>query len=150
MPSESFSIPDITVDFIVKEVKAMSNAKETGLDDISNKLLKISIDVIGEILTHMLNISITTGYVASNWKKARVTPLFKTGDNFIVNNFRPVSVLPIVSKIIERHVFNSFYEYLDKNNLLTEHQSDLDQNIHAKRHCIALLINGCVILMKGN
>lgn len=61
--------------------------------------------------------------VASEWKKARVTPLFKSGENFIVNNYRPVSVLPIVSKIIERHVFNSFYEYLDRNNRLTEHQS---------------------------
>ena len=76
MPSGSFSIPDINFDFIVKEVKAMSNAKATGLDDISVRLLKVSKDVIGEILTHMLNISIRTGYVASNWKKKLELPLF--------------------------------------------------------------------------
>ena len=50
-------------------------------------------------------------------------PLFKSGDEHVVNNYRPVSVLPIVSKIIERHVFNSFYEYLSENSLITKCQS---------------------------
>ena len=45
-------------------------------------------------------------------KKSRVTPLCKSGDKFVVTNFRPILILAIVSKIIERHVFNSFYEYL--------------------------------------
>lgn len=79
--------------------------------------------MIAEILTFLLNMSLKSCEVASDWKKARVTPLFKSGENFIVNNDRTVSVLPIVSKIIERHAFNSFYEYLNTNNLLTEHQS---------------------------
>lgn len=45
-----------------------------------------------------------------DWKRARVTPLYKAG-KFVLNNYRPVSVLPIISKFIERHVHNSFYEY---------------------------------------
>ena len=71
----------------------------------------------------MMNFSIKAGDVATEWKKARVTPLYKSGDAFLVNNYRPVSVLPVISKIIERHVFNSFYDYLNSNHLLTEHQS---------------------------
>ena len=70
-----------------------------------------------------MNFSIRAGDVATEWKKARVTPLYKSGDAFLVNNYRPVSVLPVISKIIERHVFNSFYDYLNANHLLTEHQS---------------------------
>ena len=123
MPEGSFSIPDISVDFIKKEIKSMSNAKATGLDEISVNFLKMSIDVIGDTLAFMMNFSIRAGDVATEWKKARVTPLYKSGDAFLVNNYRPVSVLPVISKIIERHVFNSFYDYLNANHLLTEHQS---------------------------
>ena len=47
----------------------------------------------------------------------------KSGDDHIVNNYRPVSVFPIVSKILERNVFNAFYEYLSNNKLITCTQS---------------------------
>ena len=52
-----------------------------------------------------------------------MSPIFKSGDEHMVNNYRPVSVLPIISKIIEKHVFNSFYEYLSENHLITSSQS---------------------------
>lgn len=75
MPRGSFSISDISVDFVKKEIQAMSNSKATGLDDISVKLLKLSLDVIAEILTFLKSCE-----VASDWKKARVIPLFKSGE----------------------------------------------------------------------
>ena len=59
----------------------------------------------------------------NDWKRAKVSPIFKTGDEHMVNNYRPVSVLPIISKIIGKHVFNSFYEYLSENHLITSSQS---------------------------
>ena len=86
-------------------------------------------------------------------KSLSITPLYKSGDAFLVNNYRPVSVLPIISKIIERHVFNSFYDYLNANHLLTEHQSGLnvlDQGIRVKRLYTILLTNGFVTLMLEN
>ena len=64
-----------------------------------------------------------TNCVENDWKNASVTPILKSGDDHIVNNYRPVSVLPIVSKILERHVFNAFYEYLSNNKLITCSQS---------------------------
>ena len=123
MDKGSFTLPNMSVEFVRKEVKSMSNAKATGLDGISVQLLKISLDAVDEILTFIFNFSIESGYVENDWKRARVTPLFKSGDEHVVNNYRPVSVLPIVSKIIERHVFNSFYEYLSENGLITKCQS---------------------------
>ena len=59
----------------------------------------------------------------NDWKRAEVSPIFKTGDEHMVNYYRPVLVLPIISKIIEKHVFNSFYEYLSENHLITSSQS---------------------------
>ena len=91
----------------------MASTKATGIDGLSVKLLKLTFNHVGGILHFIFNQSISS----------RVVPLYKAGDENLVNNYRPVSILPIVSKIIERHVFNSFYEYLSTNNLITDSQS---------------------------
>lgn len=71
----------------------------------------------------MRNHSITTGIFPNAWKRARVSPIFKEDPGTDAKNYRPISVLPVVSKLIERVVFNQWYEYLsDNNNLLTEAQ----------------------------
>ena len=58
-----------------------------------------------------------------DWKKAKVTPIFKSGDKSNVSNYRPISVLPIISKIIERTVHNQLYAYLCSRNILSDSQS---------------------------
>jgi hypothetical protein len=70
-----------------------------------------------------LNFSIEVNNFENDWKRAKVSPIFKSGDKHMVNNYRPVSVLPIIGIIIEKHVFNSFYEYLSENHLITSSQS---------------------------
>jgi hypothetical protein len=65
-----------------------------------------------------LNFSIETNNFENDWKRVKISPIFKTRDEHMVNNYRPVSVLPIISKIIEKHVFNSFDEYLSENHLI--------------------------------
>lgn len=59
----------------------------------------------------------------SRWKTAKVTPIFKSGDPADVTNYRPISVLPILSKIAERHVHNALYSFLSENNLIYTKQS---------------------------
>ena len=76
MDKGSFTLPKMSVEFVRKEVKSMSNAKATGLDGISVQLLKISLDAVDEILTFIFNFSIESGYVENDWKRARVTPPF--------------------------------------------------------------------------
>ena len=55
-------------------------------------------------------------------KVSKIKPLFKKGDVTLLNNYRPISLLPCVSKIFERVLFNQLYEYFDRNDLLTQHQ----------------------------
>ena len=57
------------------------------------------------------------------WKKSNIVPVHKKGDKQIVNNYRPVSLLPVPGKILERLVFNSIFDFLDNNSLLSANQS---------------------------
>ena len=62
------------------------------------------------------------------WKRSNICPIHKKGDKQIINNCRPVSLLPICGKIFERIIFNSLYEYVEENKLLSVHQSGFQSN----------------------
>ena len=78
---------------------AGATGKATGLDKISVKILKISSDTIAQSLTHILNLSLATGIYIDEWKHARVCPIFKSDDRQKCENDRPISMLPIISKV---------------------------------------------------
>ncbi len=101
-----FGIPFMGVDYVYKQFKVMSNSKATGLDMISIKLLKLSSSTVSKHTTGICNLSIQTGIFLGNWKIARVVPIFKSGNTTDFGNNRPISVLPICSKILERHVYD--------------------------------------------
>ena len=66
---------------------------------------------------HILNLTKRT-----DWKAARVIPLFKKGQRSMLDNYRPISILPVVSKLMERIMYDQMYEYLNQNNLFSKHQ----------------------------
>ena len=66
---------------------------------------------------------INTRTSPNTWKKSNIVPVHKKGDKKIVDNYRPVSLSPILGKIFERIIFNSIFEYLEENNLLGPNQS---------------------------
>ena len=66
---------------------------------------------------------IDTRTFPGTWKKSNIVPVDKKGNKQIVDNYRPVSLLPILGKIFERIIFNSIFEYLEENNLLCPNQS---------------------------
>ena len=68
------------------------------------------------------NQSISQGKLPEDWKSARVTPLFKQGDRDDVNNYRPISVIPVV-KVFERIVYEQLDAYLEEHDILCKHQS---------------------------
>ena len=96
--------------------------KATGLDDISARLLKEACPEIVPSLTHIINLSIRCGYFPDEWKISKVLPLYREDIKSDPNNYRPISILPVVSKIIEKVIFKQLYEYLTHNNLLTVSQ----------------------------
>ncbi len=77
---------------------------------------------IATSVTFLLNLSIQSHTFPSIWKCTRVVALFKSGDVNKATNYRPISILPTLSKLLERAVHLQFYEYLNENKLLTEKQ----------------------------
>ena len=80
--------------------------KATGLDNIPTRLLKDGDPVILACLTHIINLSFASGVMPNDWKIARVVPLFKSGNRQEMNNYRPISILPVILKIAEKVVYH--------------------------------------------
>ena len=79
--------------------------------------------IITPSLTAIFTKSIITGIYPTEWKMARVTPVFKKGEKSDLNNYHPISVIPVVSKVFEKTVYDQLYQYLNDNQLLSSCQS---------------------------
>ena len=109
-----FSIPLITIDDILNLVAILDQNKATGLDGIPAYFIKSSIHSIAPLLLRICNLIIEHGIFPNKWKKAKLTLIYKAEIRTERSNYRPISILPILSKLLERHVANSYTE----NNIL--------------------------------
>ena len=110
-------------EFVFKELSNLNVTKSTGIDGFKPKFLKDGADVIKGAVTHIINLSLETGVVPNGLKSAIVKPLYKKNSRLDVGNYRPVSILPIISKILERAVYLQMEKHLKDNNILYEFQS---------------------------
>ncbi len=101
----------------------MSENKAVGLDKISSRLLRIAAPIISKPLTSIMNKSLQNGKCITEWKLAKVIPLHKSGPTIERNNYRPISILLILSKIPERFVHSYYSDYLTEFKLFTIAQS---------------------------
>ena len=103
-------------------INGLKPKHSSGHDEISSKLLKDIGVVIAPTLSVIINQSLCTGVFPDKLKIAKVIPLFKKGDESLIENYRPISLLSSISKVFERIVFNQLYKYLDDNNFLFDSQ----------------------------
>ena len=93
----------------------LDQAKYTGPDKISAVMLRSTTAFITPSLTKLFNLSIASGRFQTDWKCARITPIYKSGDSALASNYRPISILPIVSKLLERHIYTLLFDFLAAN-----------------------------------
>ena len=93
------------------------------MDGVSAKFIRDGYSVIASPITHILNLSLSQSTVPKAFKEARVVTLYKKGGRGEVGNYRSVSILPVVSKIFERIVYDQLSKHLDKHNILYKYQS---------------------------
>ena len=128
------------------------------MDNISSKLLKTIVNEIAPILSHIFNRSLATGTAPSLLKIAKITPHFQIGDNRIFSNYRPISILPSISKILEKIMYVRIYYFITTNNILSPHQfgfrakrstymaindlyCSITANLGNKVHCLGIFLD---------
>ena len=92
-------------------------------DEISIRMIKICASSISKPLAILFRNCLESECFPKEWKKGNIVPVHKKHDKKLIKNYRPVSLLPICSKIFEKVIFNSLFKYFDDNNLLTSNQS---------------------------
>ena len=103
-------------------LKNLNPQKASGPDNISGKMLKETADETAVVLTKIFNRGLEQGKFPNMWKTANVTPIHKKNDRTEVGNYRPISLLSIVGKCLERCVHTEVFKYLQTNNLLSKLQ----------------------------
>ena len=132
---EGFSFQHETEDSISKLVDSIKLDVATGRDGISSRIIKDSKTVIVPILTKIINLGYTTNTFPNSMKKAAIKPLHKKEDSNIISNYRPISILPCLSKIFERSAANQLVNYLEGQNLINSSQHAYRKN-HGTKTCL--------------
>ena len=136
---------------ILKEVidlaKNIKTFKSSGMNNISSRLVKDTILAIPEQITYLFNASINTCIFPDSWKMDRVTPIPKNGDVTNLNNIKPIALMPIIGKLMEKYINDKVVEFLETNEYLYKHQGGFRKNkstiktIHKLANDIAMANN---------
>jgi hypothetical protein len=142
-------IPDIVQDSIfVQEVecgeverciKSLKNAS-AGFDGIHSKVVKNSYTLYLSPLVHVLNLSLAQGFFPDCMKVAKVIPLYKSGDAMHISNYRPVSILPLFSKVLERLMYSRLLSFINRHKILYKYQFGFREN-HSTNMALIILID---------
>jgi hypothetical protein len=144
-----FSIPLINEFEIAKLIDGISTKKSCASDNISGKFIK-SFKFTYKFIQHinlLFNLSINKSKVPTLWKVSKIIPIHKSGNINLQSNYRPISLLPIISKLLEKHVFNNLYDFMSENNLLSQNQFGFKRNnstvdaLLRIKHCVSDSLN---------
>ena len=130
---------------IKKLISSLENKKSSGHDGISNILLKDLSSVLAHPLYIIFNQSISTGCFPSIMKQADVSPLHKSGDIHIIDNYRLISLLITISKILEKIVYKRVYTFLNTTNQIYNSQYGF-RSKHSCEHAVSELVGN---ILKG-
>ena len=142
---ETFAFHNVTIKAVEKLLKNIDVSKATGIDQVPAKFIKDGAPIIAKHLTSIINLSIKHGVFPTKSKIAKLKPLFKKGEKTEAKNYRPISLLPIISKVIEKVIHDQVQEYLHRNKLLYVYQSGFRPN-HSTDSCLSQLTN---MILKG-
>ena len=123
--NSTFLFAQVSESTVLSEICRLKSGKAVGLDNIPPRLLKDAAGIICKPITAIINASLSQSKVLEDWKAAYVIPLYKKGkkgktDN--IDNYRPISILPVISKLLERTVHSQLVKYLQENHLLSPYQ----------------------------
>ena len=107
---------------VEQAINQLNNKKSTGLDNVTSSLLKKNAKFFAKILTPLFNLSLKFGHVPDQLKETIIVPVYKQGEKNLVENYRPIALLNIFSKVSERSVKNKLMNYLEHINYFSPNQ----------------------------
>ena len=125
---------------VSRVVKDINISKSSGLNNVSSFIIKEAFLAIIPEITHMFNLSLGQSVFPAEWKKATIVPIPKSGDLTLVKNYRPISLLPLPGKILEKLVHSQLSDHIESNSLLTDVQHGFRKG-HSTVHSVAQFTN---------
>ena len=135
----SFVLYETNEDEITKLISELNPNKSCGIDLIDPFIIKQLAVPLAPILSNIFNKSMNTGRVPDKLKEAIITPVYKSDDRKSFGNYRPISILPIFSKILERIIYNRLLTYLDKMHILSSNRYGFRKNYSTYMALIELI-----------
>ena len=118
----AYRVRPATLPELSAALRRMSLSKACGEDGVTIGMLRMTWPVIAPHVLEVVNASLVSGVLPREWKRATVVPIHKTGSTLEPNNYRPVSILPVVAKLAESIVSSQLLEYLLSHSILTDAQ----------------------------
>ena len=134
---EHFTFQPTNLESAIKEILSLNGSKASPIYSIPVKIMKENYDILGLIVVIDFNSSVAFGTFPNNQKLADVIPIFKALDRFVKYNYRPVSILPALSKIMERLLFYQIEKYMDGK--LSMYQCGFRKGMSAQ-NCLLFMI----------
>ena len=135
--SEPLNIPYLSVYEVYNSLLKLKQSKSRGMDGIDGKILKIAAPIISDSLTYIYNKCLEKNIFPKAFKIAKVVPLHKSGSKNDPTNYRPISLLSVLSKPLEKHLNYHILSHLNKNHFIHQCQSGFRKN----HSCHTALIN---------
>uniref|UniRef100_A0A8C7UAB2 Reverse transcriptase domain-containing protein n=1 Tax=Oncorhynchus mykiss TaxID=8022 RepID=A0A8C7UAB2_ONCMY len=153
-----FSFTHIQIAYVVKELQNLDPYKSAGLDNLDPLFLKLSAEIVATPITSLSNLSFISSEIPKDWKAAAVIPLFKRGDTLDPNCYRPISILPCISKVFESQVNKNITDHFESHRTFSAIQSgfraghgctsatlkvlyDIITAVDKRHYCAAVFIN---------
>ena len=121
--SEQFTFHSVECKQVEDIINAMPSNKAPGIDKVPTRVIKDYLPIILPFVTSIINASLSSSTSPGIWKTAEITPIPKQGNHKLPNSNRPISLLPVLSKVCERVAYNQFVTYLTTKKRLTTKQN---------------------------
>ena len=151
LPQLDCQLNDITlsVSEVSNIIQNLDKSKATGPDQVHNTLLIAASSIIAEPLTILFNRSLSESKFPAIWKVSHVSPLHKKGPKEFCNNYRPISLLSCISKVLEKCIHKHVYNFLQYNNIITQSQSGFIPGDSTVNQLICIYNELCTSVGKG-
>ena len=123
-----------------KYLKSIFDSKAMGEDGILIRFIEMTSNITAPLICHIINMTFDTSIIPLGWKHAVITLLYKEGDRNLASNYRPISILSAISKIMGKMVHSQVYEHLRVHNLLSEAQFGF-RKYHSTATCMLQLMD---------